>query len=199
MRRRKDPALARERHAAADAAAVLEAAARSLSGAPRSKRSLVERLIAAGYPEVHVVSAADRLEAVGIIDDERLARSLVESRDRARQRGDRALAAELRRRGVPDDLAARVLAERADAAESAAPLRGGQVPLSAEERAAYAAAAKVRLRGGDARAEVQRVAQALARRGFPAGLSWRIARERVDGAGEDVGTLDGPNDPEGDE
>ncbi|MFZ9845567.1 MAG: hypothetical protein ACO3E3_00350 [Candidatus Limnocylindrus sp.] len=71
--------------------------------------------------------------------------------------------------------------------------------LSAEERAAYAAAAKVRLRGGDARAEVQRVAQALARRGFPAALSWRIARERVDGAGEDVGTLDGPNDPEGDE
>ena len=160
---------------------------------------MVERLIAAGYPEVHVVSAADRLEAVGIIDDERLARSLVESRDRARQRGDRALAAELRRRGVPEDLAARVLAERADAAESAAPLRGGHVPLSAEERAAYAAAAKVRLRRGDARAEVQRVAQALARRGFPAALSWRIARERVDGAGEDVGTLDGPNDREGGE
>ena len=75
MRRRKDPALIKERHAAADAAAVLEAAARSLSGAPRSKRSLVERLIAAGYPEEHVITATDRLEAIGIIDDERLARS----------------------------------------------------------------------------------------------------------------------------
>lgn len=184
MRRRKDPALIKERHEAADAAAVLEAAARSLSGAPRSKRSLVERLIAAGYPEEHVITATDRLETVGIIDDERLARSLVESRDRSRQRGDRALAEELRRRGVPDEIAVRVLAERSDEAEGEPLREGEQTPLSAEERAAYAAAAKVRLRGGDARAEVQRVAQALARRGFPSALSWRIARERVAGAGE---------------
>lgn len=184
MRRRKDPALIKERHAAADAAAVLEAAARSLSGAPRSKRSLVERLTTAGYPEEHVITATDRLEAVGIIDDERLARSLVESRDRSRQRGDRALAQELRRRGVPDEITVRVLAERSDEAEGEPLREGEQTPLSAEERAAYAAAAKVRLRGGDARAEVQRVAQALARRGFPSGLSWRIARERVAGAGE---------------
>lgn len=197
MKRRKDPALIKERHAAADAAAVLEAAARSLSGAPRSKRSLIERLIAAGYPEEHVITATDRLEAVGIIDDERLARSLVESRDRSRQRGDRALAEELRRRGVPDEIAVRVLAERSDEAEGE-PLRDGeQTSLSAEERAAYAAAAKVRLRGGDARAEVQRVAQALARRGFPSGLSWRIARERVAGAGEGIAplqSLEGPGE-----
>jgi regulatory protein len=184
VRRRKDPALIKERHAAADAAAVLEAAARSLSGAPRSKRSLVERLITAGYPEEHVITATDRLEAVGIIDDERLARSLVESRDRSRQRGDRALAQELRRRGVPDEIALRVLVERSDEAEGEPLREGEQTPLSAEERAAYAAAAKVRIRGGDARAEAQRVAQALARRGFPSGLSWRIARERVAGAGE---------------
>ncbi|MFM8730829.1 MAG: regulatory protein RecX, partial [Candidatus Limnocylindrus sp.] len=105
MRRRKDPALIKERHATADASAVLEAAARSLSGAPRTKRALAERLIKAGYPEEHVITATDRLEAVGIIDDERLARSLVESRDRSRQRGDRALAQELRRRGVPEEIA----------------------------------------------------------------------------------------------
>ena len=184
MRRRKDPALSKARHAGADAAAVLEAAARSLSGAPRSKRSLVERLITAGYPEEHVITATDRLEAVGIIDDERLARSLVESRDRSRQRGDRALVQELRRRGVPEEIAVRVLAERSDEAEGEPLREGGQTPLSAEERAAYAAAAKVRLRGGDVRAEVQRVAQALARRGFPSGLSWRIARERFAGGGE---------------
>ena len=197
MRRRKDPALIKERHAAADAASVLEAAARSLSGAPRSKRSLVERLITAGYPVEHVITATDRLEAVGIIDDERLARSLVESRDRSRQRGDRALAQELRRRGVPEEIAVRVLAERSDEAEGEPLREGEQTPLSAEERAAYAAAAKVRLRGGDDRAEVQRVAQALARRGFPSGLSWRIARERVAGAGEGIAplqSLEGPGE-----
>lgn len=192
MRRRKDPALIKERHATADASAVLEAAARSLSGAPRTKRALAERLIKAGYPEEHVITATDRLEAVGIIDDERLARSLVESRDRSRQRGDRALAQELRRRGVPEEIALRVLAERSDEAAGNALREGEQTPLSAEERAAYAAAAKVRLRGGDARAEVQRVAQALARRGFPSGLSWRIARERVAGAGEGIIPLQPP-------
>ncbi|MFM7504416.1 MAG: regulatory protein RecX [Candidatus Limnocylindrus sp.] len=192
MRRRKDPALIKERHATADASAVLEAAARSLSGAPRTKRALAERLIKAGYPEEHVITATDRLEAVGIIDDERLARSLVESRDRSRQRGDRALAQELRRRGVPEEIALRVLAERSDEADGDALREGEQTPLSAEERAAYAAAARVRLRGGDARAEVQRVAQALARRGFPSGLSWRIARERVAGAGEGIIPLQPP-------
>ncbi|MFM8176286.1 MAG: regulatory protein RecX [Candidatus Limnocylindrus sp.] len=192
MRRRKDPALIKERHATADASAVFEAAARSLSGAPRTKRALAERLIKAGYPEEHVITATDRLEAVGIIDDERLARSLVESRDRSRQRGDRALAQELRRRGVPEEIALRVLAERSDEADGDALREGEQTPLSAEERAAYAAAAKVRLRGGDARAEVQRVAQALARRGFPSGLSWRIARERVAGAGEGIIPLQPP-------
>jgi regulatory protein len=192
VRRRKDPALIKERHATADASAVFEAAARSLSGAPRTKRALAERLIKAGYPEEHVITATDRLEAVGIIDDERLARSLVESRDRSRQRGDRALAQELRRRGVPEEIALRVLAERSDEADGDALREGEPTPLSAEERAAYAAAAKVRLRGGDARAEVQRVAQALARRGFPSGLSWRIARERVAGAGEGIIPLQPP-------
>lgn len=188
MRRRKDPALIRERHAAADAATVLEAAARSLSGAPRSKRSLVDRLIAAGYPEEHVMNATDRLESIGIIDDERLAHSLIESRDRSRQRGDRALVQELRRRGVPDEIAARLLAERAEVPE---PSPGAPEVMGAEERAARAAAAKVRLRGGDVRAEVQRVAQALARRGFPSGLSWRIARERL----SEVGAAPHPAEP----
>lgn len=194
MRRRKDPAAIKARHGEADAAAVLEAAARSLSGAPRSKRSLVERLIAAGYPADHVIHATDRLESIGIIDDERLARSLIESRDRSRQRGDRALVHELRRRGVPDEIAARVLAERSEMAGGEPPREGEGVPHSAEERAAYAAAAKIRLRGADVRAEVQRVAKSLARRGFPSGLSWRIARERVVGARE---AGDGAQPPEG--
>ena len=91
----------------------------------------------------------------------------------------------MRRRGVPDEIATRLLAERAELSESAP---GEPEVTGAEERAARSAAAKVRLRGGDVRAEVQRVAQALARRGFPSGLSWRIARERLSevGAGADL-------------
>ena len=186
MARRRDPAAQKARRAAAEASDVLEAAARSLSGAPRSRRSLEERLISAGYPEEHVRVAVARLVAIGLIDDERFGQALLDSRDRSRQRGDRALHQELRRRGIDEELAQRLLAQRAagepQRTESVwgATLRVVEEHAEgAEERAARAALAKLRLRGGDARSEVQRLAQGLARRGFPSALSWRLARERV--------------------
>ena len=187
MARRRDPEAQKARRAAAEASDVLEAAARSLSGAPRSRKSLEERLITAGYPEEHVRAAVARLVEIGLVDDERFAQALLDSRDRSRQRGDRALLQELRRRGIDDELAQRLLAQRA-AGEShgTEPVWGATLRVveehseGAEERAARAALAKLRLRGGDARAEVQRLAQGLARRGFPSALSWRLARERVE-------------------
>ena len=187
MARRRDPEAQKARRAAAEASDVLEAAARSLSGAPRSRKSLEERLITAGYPEEHVRAAVARLVEIGLIDDERFAQALLDSRDRSRQRGDRALLQELRRRGIDDELAQRLLAQRA-AGEShgTEPVWGATLRVveehseGAEERAARAALAKLRLRGGDVRAEVQRLAQGLARRGFPSALSWRLARERVE-------------------
>ena len=187
MARRRDPAAQKARRAAAEASDVLEAAARSLSGAPRSRRSLEERLISAGYPEEHVRAAVARLVEIGLIDDERFGQALLDSRDRSRQRGDRALLQELRRRGIDDELAQRLLAQRAAGEpQSTEPVWGATLRVveehseGAEERAARAALAKLRLRGGDARAEVQRLAQGLARRGFPSALSWRLARERVE-------------------
>lgn len=187
MARRRDPEAQRARRASADASDVLEAAARSLSGAPRSRRSLEERLITAGFPEEHVRAAVERLVEIGLIDDERFAQALLDSRDRSRQRGDRALLQELKRRGIDDELAQRLLAQRAAGeTHSAEPVWGAALRVvdehgaGAEERAARAALAKLRLRGGDVRAEVQRLAQGLARRGFPSALSWRLARERVE-------------------
>ena len=187
MARRRDPEAQKARRAAAEASDVLEAAARSLSGAPRSRKSLEERLITAGYPEEYVRAAVARLVEIGLVDDERFAQALLDSRDRSRQRGDRALLQELRRRGIDDELAQRLLAQRA-AGEShgTEPVWGATLRVveehseGAEERAARAALAKLRLRGGDARAEVQRLAQGLVRRGFPSALSWRLARERVE-------------------
>jgi regulatory protein len=199
--RRRDPEAQKARRAAAEASDVLEAAARSLSGAPRSRKSLEERLITAGYPEEHVRAAVARLVEIGLVDDERFAQALLDSRDRSRQRGDRALLQELRRRGIDDDLAQRLLAQRA-AGESQGPepVWGATLRVAeehaegAEERAARAALSKLRLRGGDARAEVQRLAQGLARRGFPSALSWRLARERVESEAQAPVT---EGDPEG--
>jgi len=199
--RRRDPEAQKARRAAAEASDVLEAAARSLSGAPRSRKSLEERLITAGYPEEHVRAAVARLVEIGLIDDERFAQALIDSRDRSRQRGDRALLQELRRRGIDDELAQRLLAQRAAGeSHSTEPVWGATLRVveehaeGAEERAARAALSKLRLRGGDARAEVQRLAQGLARRGFPSALSWRLARERVETEAQTPVT---EGDPEG--
>jgi regulatory protein len=199
--RRRDPEAQKARRAAAEASDVLEAAARSLSGAPRSRKSLEERLITAGYPEEHVRAAVARLVEIGLVDDERFAQALLDSRDRSRQRGDRALLQELRRRGIDDELAQRLLAQRAAGeSHSTEPVWGATLRVveehseGAEERAARAALAKLRLRGGDARAEVQRLAQGLARRGFPSALSWRLARERVETEAQTPVT---EGDPEG--
>ena len=187
MARRRDPEAQRARRAAADAADVLEAAARSLSGALRSRRSLEERLVAAGYPEAHVMAAVARLAEIGLIDDERYGKGLIEARDRSRQRGDRALLQELKRRGLDESLALRLLEERSSVGgEPSPPLSGASradetTPgEGAEERAARSALSKIRLRGDDPRREAQRVAHALARRGFPSALAWRLARERVE-------------------
>lgn len=201
MARRRDPEAQKARRAAAEASDVLEAAARSLSGAPRSRKSLEERLITAGYPEEHVRAAVARLVEIGLVDDERFAQALLDSRDRSRQRGDRALLQELRRRGIDDEMAQRLLAQRAAGeSHSTEPVWGATLRVveehseGAEERAARAALAKLRLRGGDARAEVQRLAQGLARRGFPSALSWRLARERVESEAQAPVT---EGDPEG--
>lgn len=181
MRRRKDPVAQRARRALAEAPDVLEAAARSLSGAPRSRAALTERLIVAGYPEELVHAAISRLVELGLIDDERLAQALIDSRDRSRQRGDRAIMQELRRRGIPDEIATRLMEQRAESPTSIehGATGGDAVTAGAEERAARAALSRVRLRGTDARAETQRVAQMLARRGFPPALCWSLAREHV--------------------
>ena len=192
MRRQRDPEARRARRGVANAGDVLEAAARSLGGAPRSKVALTERLIAAGYATELVLAAVERLEAIGLIDDERLAAALIESRDRSRQRGDRALLHELQQRGIPKEIAERLLDERANptegAAERSARHGGGYnaddrvsdgAQYGAEERAARAAMAKMPPRGDNPRKEAQRVAQALARRGFPPPLCWALGREFV--------------------
>ena len=53
----------------------------------------------------------DRFEEVGLVDDEAFARSWVDSRQRTRGLARRALAQELRRKGVADETAREVLAE----------------------------------------------------------------------------------------
>jgi regulatory protein len=103
----------RERRAAVeDPAVVLEAATRFLEARSRSVAEVRRRLTGAGYRTDLVNDAIARLGDLGVLDDEAFARAWVESRDRARPRGERALRDELRLKGIERSLVDLVLAER---------------------------------------------------------------------------------------
>lgn len=112
-RRVELPAEGRARRAAVDdPAVVLDAAARFLEVRPRSVAEVRRRLRDAGYRPELVEGALERMLALGYLDDAAFARTWVESRDRARPRGARALRDELRRKGVAAEHVEAALAAR---------------------------------------------------------------------------------------
>ena len=112
-RRRESFAERRERRAAVDdPAVVLEAAARFLEARSRSVAEVRRRLTARAIAPDLVEGAIERMTELGMLDDEAFARAWVESRDRARPRGERAIREELRLKGVDRAVIDEVLAER---------------------------------------------------------------------------------------
>ena len=95
-----------------DPEVVLTAAFRFLEARARSVAETRRRLNDAGYRPELIQEAIDRLLAIGLLDDEAFARHWVESRDRARPRGEIALKRELRLRGVEAALIKATLEER---------------------------------------------------------------------------------------
>jgi regulatory protein len=104
-----------------DPEVVLAAAFRFLEARARSVTETRRRLSEAGYRSELIDGAIDRLLGIGLLDDDAFARHWLESRDRARPRGEVILKRELRLRGVDPTVIAGALDERrAGAAESAA-------------------------------------------------------------------------------
>jgi regulatory protein len=182
-RRRESFAEKRERRAAVDdPAVVLEAAARFLEARARSIGEVRRRLTSAGYRVDLVEGAITRMTELGMLDDGAFARAWVESRDRARPRGERALADELRLRGVDRTVIAGALDERR---ESAAADAGAddEAPPSADEAAAerlLARNARTLARVADPRARRQRAYALLARNGFDPGVCATLSARLVD-------------------
>jgi regulatory protein len=176
-RRRTSPAEARERRAATDdPAVVLEAAARFLEARSRSVQEVRRRLTGTGYRVDLVDGAIERMLELGMLDDEAFARAWLESRDRARPRGERAIRAELGLKGVDRASIDLVLAERREA------LSGGDaddgVTPSPDRVAAERLIARHRRsleRVADLRQRRQRAYQLLARNGFDPEICREVA------------------------
>jgi regulatory protein len=140
-----------------DPEVVLSAALRFLEARPRSASEVRRRLTGAGYRVELVAAAIGRLTELGVLNDEAFARAWVESRDRARPRGERALRSELAQKGVERQLADEVLEGRATEQPDADAAAARRVL----ERHANALA-----RVPDPRARRQRAYALLARSGF---------------------------------
>src|SRR5437773_3518583 len=113
--RRESIAERRERRAAVDdPEVVFAAAARFLETRARSIAEVRRRLTSAGYRADLVDRAIERLTELGILDDAAFAQAWIESRDRARPRGERAIRDELRLKGVERAIVDATLDERRD-------------------------------------------------------------------------------------
>ncbi len=166
--RRESIAERRERKAAIDdPAAVLDAAARFLEARARSVAEVRRRLTGAGYRIDLVEGAIARMLELGMLDDEAFARAWVESRDRARPRGERAIRRELGLKGVDRSTIDLVLSERREAV-TGIPADDG-VSVSPDQVAAerlVARNARSLARIADPRQRRQRAYALLARNGF---------------------------------
>jgi regulatory protein len=150
----------------------------ALTGQARSRKELRDRLARRHVPDELAERLLDRFGEVGLVDDEAFARSWVESRQRGRGLARRALAQELRRKGVDDET-----------------VRGVVDELDPEDEARTAAelvAKKARsMRTLDPAVATRRLVGMLARKGYPPGLAYRIVRDELGRSGPTAET-DGP-------
>ena len=174
----RTPSDASARAAIDDPAVVLEAAARFLEARARSVAEVRRRLTGAGYRPELVDGAIERLLELGMLDDEAFARAWVESRDRARPRGERAIRQELGAQGRrPVDRRPRAgRTSRGD--RRACPTMTASV-VSADQAAAerlLARNARSLARVADPRQRRQRAYALLARNGFDPEVCRTVAR-----------------------
>ena len=137
---------------------------RRLSSAPRTRGELERDLARRGADPDVSSSVLDRFEEVGLIDDDAFARMWVESRHRSKALARSALKRELSDRGLDRESIEEAISQIDDDAEW--------------QRARDFAAAKFRVRQGeDPLKAMNRLAGQLARKGYPAGMCFAVARE----------------------
>lgn len=98
-------------------------ALRALSAAPRSRAELERRLLDRDVPLAVATAVLDRFEGVGLIDDAAYAGMLVRSRHDERGLARRAIAVELRRKGVEEEILSEALTTIDDESELQAATR----------------------------------------------------------------------------
>nr|WP_323794421.1 regulatory protein RecX [Nocardioides sp.] len=141
----------------------------ALTGQARSRKELSDKLAKKLVPVEIAERLLDRFEEVGLIDDEAFARLWVSHRQPGKGLARRALAQELRRKGVDDEIAREVLDE--------------VDPADEEEAARRLVRKKLRtLTRVDDTVATRRLVGLLARKGYGSGISFAVVRDELKAA-----------------
>ncbi|GAA3162891.1 recombination regulator RecX [Streptomyces virens] len=146
---------------------------RLLTGTPRTRKQLADALRKREIPDEAAEEVLSRFEEVGLINDSAFADAWVESRHHGRGLARRALAQELRTKGVDPTLID----------EAVSQLDSEQEEATARELVARKLRAT---RGLDRDKRIRRLAGMLARKGYPEGLALRVVRQALEEEGEDT-------------
>lgn len=138
----------------------------ALTGQARSRKELADKLAKKEVPDEIAHRLLDRFTEVGLIDDEAFAKAWIESRQPGKGLATRALAHELRRKGIDDQVARDALAE-----------------IDPDDEAASArqlVRRKLRsVRGLDQQKATRRLVGMLARKGYGAGMAFAIVKDEL--------------------
>jgi len=156
---------------------------RLLTDRARTRQELAQALRRKGIPDEAANAVLERFDEVGLIDDGAFAEQWVRSRHTVHGLGRRALAVELRRKGVADDVVGEALAG---------------VDAEAEDRRARELVDR-KLRTIPADTDEQRVTAGrrlvgmLARKGYSGGTAYRVVREALTARGAEFDELPDAN------
>ncbi|MEW1551772.1 recombination regulator RecX [Streptomyces tsukubensis] len=144
---------------------------RLLTGTPRTRKQLADALHRREIPQEVADDVLSRFEDVGLIDDAAFADAWVESRHHGRGLARRALARELRTKGVDAALIDEAV---------------GRLDSESEEETARALVVrKLRATQGlDRDRRIRRLAGMLARKGYGEGMALRVVRRALEEEGE---------------
>ena len=147
-----------------------------LTGRARSRHELADKLARKNVPEEIATSLLDRFEEVGLIDDVAFAQAWVEGRHAAKGLAPRALAQELRRKGVDDEVAREAI---------------DQIDLDDQQSTARALVRKKlrSLERFDDATKTRRLVGLLARKGYSPGMAFALVREELGAEAEETPSL----------
>ena len=160
-------------------AAAREICLRLLTDRARTRHELAQALRQRGVPDEAAGTVLERFDEVGLIDDAAFAGQWVRSRHNQRGLARRAIAMELRRKGVDDEIAEEALEEVDPDAEAA--------------RARELVDRKLRTVPADTpeqrRKAAGRLVGMLARKGYGGGIAYRVVREALAAHGAEIDEL----------